>query len=396
MPNLNSFELSAIKEPVVIHKGLDNVYVKESKICYIDGEASKLFYRGYSIEELAEHSTFEETTYLLVYGWLPTRSQLDQFTAQLESYRTLEPRVLDIIRTLPTKSDPMDVLRTIVSSLGLYDPQPMTDDIAARTDKALMILAKVPTVIAAFQRLRTGMDPISPKGHLAHAAEFLYMLTGSEPDSYDAHVMDVALILHAEHEMNASTFACTVTASTLADMYSVITSGIGTLRGPLHGGANEAALQTVLEVGDASNAESYVVDALAHKKRIMGFGHRVYKTWDPRYLILKKFAEELAVKKGQRKLFDTAVAIETSARKHLEGTPIFPNVDSYSGIVFHMLGIQTDLFTPIFAMSRMAGWTAHTIEYLGANRLIRPKALYVGKIGLPYATIESRSGRAPE
>ena len=388
--------LSVIREPVVIHKGLDNVYVKESKICYIDGEASKLFYRGYSIEELAGHSTFEETSYMLIYGWLPTRPQLDKFTLQLESYRTLEPRFLDMIRKLPMRSDAMDVLRTAVSALGLYDPQPMTDDINARIDKSLMILAKVPTIIAAFQRLRTGSEPIQPKGHLTHAAEFLYMLSGKEPDPYDAHVMDVALILHAEHEMNASTFACTVTASTLADMYSVITSGIGTLRGPLHGGANEAALKTVLEVGDAGNAEGYVVDALANKRRIMGFGHRVYKTWDPRYLILKKLAGELAVKKGQTKLFDTAVAIETSARRHLQGTPIFPNVDSYSGIVFHMLGIETDLFTPIFAMSRISGWTAHAIEYLEANRLIRPKALYMGKIDLPYVPIESRSGEAQE
>ena len=380
----------------MIHKGLDNVYVKESKICYIDGEASRLFYRGYSIEELADHSTFEETTYLLIYGWLPTKSQLDQFTRQLESHRTLEPRFLDLMRKLPHESDPMDILRTSVSALGVYDPQPMTDDLTVRIEKGLMILAKVPTIIAAFQRLRTGNDPIPPKGHLTHAAEFLYMLTGHEPDPYDIHVFDVALILHAEHEMNASTFACTVTASTLADMYSVITSGIGTLRGPLHGGANEAALKTVLEVGDASNAEGYVVDALAHKRRIMGFGHRVYKTWDPRYLILKKLAGELAVRKGQTKLFDTAVAIETSARRHLEGTPIFPNVDSYSGIVFHMLGIETDLFTPIFAMSRISGWTAHAIEYLEANRLIRPKALYVGKIGLPYTPVESRTGRAEE
>jgi len=390
------YKLSAIREPVVIHKGLDNVYVKESRICYIDGEASKLFYRGYSIEELASHSTFEETTYLLIYGWLPTHSQLDQITRQLELHRTLEPQFLDLIRKFPAKSDPMDVLRTAVSALALYDPQPMTDDITDKTDKALAILAKVPTIIAAFHRLRTGNNPIPPKGNLSHAAEFLYMLTGRDPDPYDAHVMDVALILHAEHEMNASTFACTVTASTLADMYSVLTSGIGTLRGPLHGGANEAALKTVLEVGNPGNAESYVVDALAHKRRIMGFGHRVYKTWDPRYLILKKLAGELAQKKNQAKLFDTAVAIETSARKHLEGTTIFPNVDSYSGIVFHMLGIETDLFTPIFAMSRISGWTAHAIEYLEANRLIRPKALYVGKLGLPYTPIETRSGKAPE
>jgi len=385
--------LSLVREPVVIHKGLDNVYVKESKICFIDGEASKLFYRGYSIEDLAEHATFEETAYLLIYGWLPTKSQLAEFKGRIESYRSLEPEVLQLIRSLPIKSDPMDVLRTTVSALSLYDPQPMTDSIEERIDKALRILAKTPAIIAAFDRIRNRQEPVFPKEGLSHAADFLYMLTGREPDPYDAHVMDVALILHAEHEMNASTFSCTVTASTLADMYSIMTSGIATLRGPLHGGANEVALQTVIEVGDPSNAEGYVVEALAQKKKIMGFGHRVYKTWDPRYVILKKIGGELAAKRNQTKLFDTAVAIESSALKHLAGLPIFPNVDSYSGIVFHILGIPTDLFTPIFAMSRIAGWTAHSIEYLEANRLIRPKALYVGKTGLPYTTMDSRLGR---
>ena len=385
--------MSLVREPVVIHKGLDNVYVKESKICFIDGEASKLFYRGYSIEDLAEHATFEETAYLLIYGWLPTKSQLAEFKGRIESYRSLEPEVLQLIRSLPIKSDPMDVLRTAVSALSLYDPKPMTDSIEERIDKALRILAKTPAIIAAFDRIRNRQEPVFPKEGLSHAADFLYMLTGREPDPYDAHVMDVALILHAEHEMNASTFSCTVTASTLADMYSIMTSGIATLRGPLHGGANEVALQTVIEVGDPSNAEGYVVEALAQKKKIMGFGHRVYKTWDPRYVILKKIGGELAAKRNQTKLFDTAVAIESSALKHLAGLPIFPNVDSYSGIVFHILGIPTDLFTPIFAMSRIAGWTAHSIEYLEANRLIRPKALYVGKTGLPYATMDSRLGR---
>jgi citrate synthase len=287
----------------------------------------------------------------------------------------------------------MDVLRTTVSALGLYDPQPLTDSAEARIDKSLQILAKTPTIIAAFDRIRNQKQPVPPKAGLSHAADFLYMLTGEEPDPYDAHVLDVALILHAEHEMNASTFSCTVTASTLADMYSVITSGIGTLRGPLHGGANEAALRAVMEVGDPSRAENYVVEALAQKKKIMGFGHRVYKTWDPRYVILKKLGGELAAKKGETKLFETAVTIEKSARKHLEGTPIFPNVDSYSGIVFHMLGIPTDLFTPIFAMSRIAGWTAHALEYLESNRLIRPKALYVGKTGIAYKPMDSRPGR---
>ncbi len=388
--------MSTAKEPVVIHKGLDNVYVNESKICFIDGEASKLFYRGYSIEDLAEHASFEETAYLLIYGWLPTKPQLEDFKRRIEFYRPLEPGLLQLIHSFPASSDPMDALRTAISALGLYDPQSMTDSIDARVDKALKILAKTPTIITAFDRIRNHIEPVPPKPGLNHAADFLYMLTGKEPDPYDAHVMDVALILHAEHEMNASTFSCTVTASTLADMYSIMTSGIGTLRGPLHGGANEAALQTVMEVGEPSKAESYVTKALAKKKKIMGFGHRVYRTWDPRYVILKKLGGDLAAKRGQTKLFDTAVAIETSARKHLEGLPIFPNVDSYSGIVFHILGIPTDLFTPIFAMSRIAGWAAHSIEYLQANRLIRPKALYIGRKGLRYLPIDSRLGRAEE
>ncbi len=384
--------MCAVKEPVVIHKGLDNVYVKESKICFIDGEASKLFYRGYSIEELAENSTFEETVYLLIYGSLPTQPQLEEFRRRIESYRPLEPSVLRLIRSFPSSSHPMDVLRTAVSALSLYDPQPTTDNIDVRIDKALRILAKMPTIIAAFDRARNGKESVAPQVGLTHAADFLCMLTGKRPDPYDAHVMDVVLILHAEHEMNASTFSCTVTASTLADMYSIVTSGIGTLRGPLHGGANEAALKTVTEVSEPSKAEAYVAQALAEKKRIMGFGHRVYKTWDPRYVILKKLGAELASKKGQTNLYETAVAIEKSALNHLAGSPIFPNVDSYSGVVFHMLGIPTDLFTPIFAISRIAGWTAHVIEYLQANRLIRPKALYVGHTGLTYIPIQQRAG----
>ena len=380
-----------MKEPVVIHKGLDNVYVMESKICFIDGEASKLFYRGYSIEDLAQHSTFEETAYLLIYGTLPNKRQLEDFKKQISSQRSLESGLLQLIRSFPIASDPMDVLRTAVSALALYDQEPTTDKIEERIDKAVRILGKAPTIIAAFDRFRNRREPIPPQPDLNHAANFLQMLTGKTPDPYDAQVMDVALILHAEHEMNASTFSCTVTASTLADMYSIITSGIGTLRGPLHGGANEAALKTVMEVGDPSKAEAYVTNALAEKKRIMGFGHRVYKTWDPRYVILKKLGAQLASNKGETVLFETAVAIEQSALRHLAGSPIFPNVDSYSGVVFHTLGIPTDLFTPIFAMSRIAGWTAHAIEYLEANRLIRPKALYVGQTSLPYIPIDARA-----
>jgi citrate synthase len=380
-----------MKEPVVIHKGLDNVYVMESKICFIDGEASKLFYRGYGIEDLAQYSTFEETAYLLIYGTLPNKRQLEDFKQRISSQRSLEPGLLRLIRSFPIASDPMDVLRTAVSAMAVYDPQPTTDKIEERIDKAVRILGKAPTIIAAFDRLRNRIEPIPPKPDFDHAANFLQMLTGKTPDPFDTRVMDVGLILHAEHEMNASTFSCTVTASTLADMYSIITSGIGTLRGPLHGGANEAALKTVMEVGDPSKAEDYVTRALAEKKRIMGFGHRVYKTWDPRYVILKKLGAQLASSKGENVLFETAVAIEQSALRHLAGSPIFPNVDSYSGVVFHILGIPTDLFTPIFAMSRIAGWTAHAIEYLEANRLIRPKALYVGQTSLPYIPIDARA-----
>ena len=383
--------MSAIRETRVIQKGLENVYVKESKICLVDGENSRLFYRGYTVEDLTAHSTFEETAYLLLYGALPSKAQLEEFVTKIESYRPLEAGILQLIRSLPLSCNPTDVLRTAVSALGSYDPDPTTSSMEARIDKSLRILAKMPTIIAAFDRLRNQKDPIPPKSGLGEAANFLYMLSGNEPETYQTRVMDVAMILHEEHEMNASTFACTVTASTLADMYSIITSGICALRGPLHGGANEAALRTVMEVGDASNAETYVTQALAQKKRIMGFGHRVYKTWDPRYRILKKIGADLAERTGQVKLYATAVAIENSTLRHLAGAPIFPNVDSYSGLVFHMLGIPMDLFTPIFAMSRVAGWTAHSIEYLESNRLIRPKTFYVGETGLHYVPIEQRS-----
>jgi citrate synthase len=382
--------LSVIREPALIHKGLENVYVKESKICFVDGEASKLFYRGYAIEDLVKSSTFEETAYLLIYGRLPTRLKLQEFISRIEEYRTLDRNILQLIRSFPTSSDAVDALRTAISALGLYDPHPATDSVKERIDKALQIMAKAPSIIAAFDRIRNGKEPVLAKPGLSEAANFLYMLTGQQPDPYDSHVLDVALILHAEHEMNASTFACTVAASTLADMYSIITAGIAALRGPLHGGANEAALKNVMEVGDPSRAEAYVAEALAQRRRIMGFGHRVYKTWDPRYLVLKKLGAELATRKGETNLFNTAVAIEQSALKHLAGTSIFPNVDSFSGVVFHMLGIPIDLFTPVFAMSRISGWAAHALEYIEVNRLIRPKAFYVGETGLTYKPLDAR------
>lgn len=375
--------------PAAIHKGLDNVYVEESSICFIDGEASKLYYRGYAIDELAEHSSFEEVACLLIRGRLPKENELEDFQGRLRSSRALGDRFIGLLRALP-KAHPLDGLRTAVSALGAFDPNPLGSGHEENLDKCLGILAKAPTIIASLERLRQGGDILKPKDGLGHAANFLHMLSGREPDHYEARVMDTILILHAEHEMNASTFSSTVTASTLADMYSVMVAAIGTLRGPLHGGANEEALKMILQVGEPSRAEAFVEDALARKRKIMGFGHRLYKSYDPRYLILKGIGGKLAAMKGQSKLFETAEAIEGAAMSKLAHRHVFPNVDFYSGIVLHLLGIPTDLFTSVFCMSRIAGWSAHVLEYLESNRLIRPRAYYVGELNLQYIPVERR------
>lgn len=380
------------QEPVILHKGLDNVYVKESKICFIDGNQSRLYYRGYSIETLANNSTFEEVAYLLLYGELPTKTELQSFDATLKSYRELDKSVAKILGDLPSHTHPMDALRTAVSAMGATEKQALHTDLESNRKDLIRILASAPTAVAFFDRVRSGREPISPKMNLKHGANFLSMLTGTEPGEEDAHILDVALILHAEHEMNASTFSCMVTSSTLADMFSVIDAGIGTLRGPLHGGANEAALKMFLEVGTPENAAAFVEKSLAAKKRIMGFGHRIYKNFDPRYAIMKPESKKIAVRKGKAILYQTAEAIETAALERLSDSSIFPNVDFYSGIVFHSLGIPTDLFTPIFAISRIAGWSAHVLEYLESNRLIRPKALYTGELERKYDPIEQRGG----
>ncbi|PSN82763.1 citrate synthase [Candidatus Marsarchaeota G1 archaeon OSP_D] len=372
------------QEPVVVHKGLENVYVCESNICFIDGENSRLLYRGYSVEDLVENSFYEEVAYLLLYGRLPKREELSSFVESLRQSYELPKVMLDLLKQFPKNAHPMDVLRTGVSMLSFFDNS--SDDYS----RALRIIGAMPTIVASFARARKGLELVAPKKELSIATNFLYMLNGNEPDEEDARAMDIAYIVHAEHEMNASTFSCIVTASTLSDLYSVVTSGIATLKGPLHGGANERALEYFLSVGSPEKAEEAVEKTLNAKQRLMGFGHRVYKNYDPRYKILKPLAKALSEKKGKAWVYKTAEAVEQAALKRLSEHKIFPNVDFYSGILFHALGIETDLFTPIFAMSRSVGWIAHALEYVQNNRLIRPKAYYTGELNKKYTPIDQR------
>jgi len=379
-------------EPIVVHKGLDNVYVDESSICLIDSDDSKLYYRGYDAEELVEKSTYEEVGYLLLYGSLPTSAELNSFTKTLRDNYSIPAEVVETLRRFPRDAHPMDVLRTGVSMCASFDERENT--LEANKRKAVRIVARIPALIAAHSRIRHGLDPVAPDMSLPIASNFLYMLRGEMPEEFEARVMDKVMILHAEHEMNASTFSCIVTASTMSDIYSVITSGICTLRGPLHGGANEAALSYILGVGSPEKAEGAVDNTLRSGGRIMGFGHRIYKNWDPRYRVLKPIARQLCDQKGKSLVYLTAEAIETAALKRLVDHKIFPNVDFYSGVVLNALGIETDLFTPVFAMSRSVGWVAHAIEYLENNRLIRPKTRYTGEIGRKYTPLSERTALA--
>lgn len=378
-------EIAAAEKPIA---GLQGVVVADSEISYVDGQAGELVYRGYSIEDLAANSTFEETAKLLLDGTLPSRSELDQFDAELIGARGLDSEIIDLIRAFPTDAQPMAVLRTAVSGLGLFDPD--TEDIGpeATRRKVIRLVAKFPAIVAAFARHRNGHDPIDPRDDLAHAANFLYMLTGSEPDPEDARVMDVCLILHAEHGMNASTFSARVTAATLSDIHSAITSAIGTLKGALHGGANQEVMKMLLEI-DQRGVEpaDFVRAMLGRKERVMGFGHRVYKTMDPRAPILRRFSRDLTARAGQPKWFTISEQIlETMAAEK----GIDPNVDFFSASTYHALGIPTDLFTPIFAISRVSGWSTHVEAQYRHNRLIRPRAQYVGPRDLTYVPIEKR------
>lgn len=371
-------------------RGLEGVIAAITSISCIDGEEGILIYRGIPIQVMAKNSTFEETAYFLLFGKLPTRTELDYFIGDLKEHRALSEHEIGCILNFPKDAHPMDALRTAVSIMGLNDPMKGAESRDINLRIGIKIIAKIPSIIAAFDRMRKGKEIIQPDSNLSHAENFLYMLRGEKPDTEDARILDIALILHADHGMNASTFGSMVTASTLSDMYSAIVTGIGTLKGPLHGGANERVLKMINEIGSEDKAEEYVLNALAEHRKIMGFGHRVYKAYDPRAKILKGYAERLSEKNGDMKFINIGKKIEEVMIREVGKKGIFPNVDFYSGIVYHFLDIPTDLFTPIFAMSRVAGWVAHIVEYLQANRIFRPRAIYNGPVDVEYTPMEER------
>ncbi len=374
-------------EPVTVAKGLEGVVAAATLLSDVQGQAGRLLYRGYDITDLATHSTFEETVYLLWYDALPTQPQLDTFKSKLAAARALPGGVLAEMQTYPHDATPMDVLRTIVSLLGVYEHE-QGDAPKQGAAEALRLTAQMATIAAAWNSIRNGHAPLAPRADLSHAANFLYMLKGVEPDPRAARIMDIALILHADHSLNASTFVARSIASTLSDMYSAIVGALAALKGPLHGGANEATMRTLLKLGSVKAVEPYVEETLARKGKIMGFGHRVYRADDPRALYLRKIAQEAAEVTGNRLWFEMQEKMRASvqARKQL---PV--NVDFYSASVYYSLDIPVDLFTPVFAVSRIAGWTAHVLEQYADNRLMRPDALYVGKKDLKYIPLAART-----
>jgi 2-methylcitrate synthase len=373
----------------VTKAGLEDVVVATSDICFIDGREGRLLYRGFDVDDLAEHSSFEEVTYLLWYGELPSRKQLEEHTRALRSTanRKLPPKMATLLRTLPKKTAPMEVLRTGISALSSFDPDAQDNSREASLRKALRLTAQMPTLVAAWERIRRGKPVVAPNPRLGHAANFLAMMSGKKPSALAEKTFDVALILHADHEFNASTFAARVTAATLSDMHSAVVSAIGALKGPLHGGANEQVMLMVEQIGSPARAESWIKQALADKARIMGFGHRVYRVEDPRAKHLRRLATELGEQAGDTSAVQilNTVAREVSADKN-----IYPNVDLYSGAAYRSMGIPTDQFTPIFAMSRAAGWSAHVLEQHANNRLIRPRSDYTGAMRAEYVPLDRR------
>lgn len=371
-------------------RGLEGVIAAESALTYIDGQKGILAYVGIPIEELAEHSTFEEVTFLLLHKRLPTRAELPHFTQELVYHRPLSASAIDILKALPRQTAPMSLLRTAISALGHFDPT--VDDVSPQAlhEKAIKLISQMATLTAAIGRLRQNRELVPPDPTLSHSANFLYMLTGKKPDAAAARVFDVLLILQADHEFPASTFASLVVASTLSDVYSAICAALGALKGPLHGGANEQVIKMLLEIGDPARAEQYIKEKLARRERIMGFGHRVYKTYDPRARVLKQYSQKLAAQAKDTRLFEIEEIVEKTVIDALGAKGIFPNVDFYSGTVCYYLGIEPALLTPIFAVSRIAGWMAHMIEYLADNRLFRPTTRYVGPPLGHYIPLDQR------
>lgn len=370
--------------------GLAGVVAAQSRVGFVDGDNGILEYRGIRIENLAEHSTFEETAYLLLYGALPRKDELEAFEAALKSHRAVRPEILDMIAGFPPQGHPMAALQTAVAALGMYHPRTGATDAAERDMSAHRLIAQMATLLAAIARHRQGLPPLEPRDDLPHAANFLYMLNGEEPARVLARTLDVAFILHAEHTQNASTFTCRVVGSTEADPYAAVSAALGSLGGPLHGGANERVLDMLEEIGDASKAKAWFEDAVAKKKKIMGLGHRVYKVKDPRAFALQKLGKRVFDELGSTPLYDIARVIEELAAERLGPKGIYPNVDFFSGTVYLKMGIERVLFTPIFGIARVAGYLGHYIEQMQDNRIFRPRQQYLGPHDAPYIPMDKR------
>src|SRR6516165_8264075 len=375
---------------IELRAGLADVPVAESAVSFIDGKRARLEYRGIAVETLARESCFEETSWLLLKGDLPTQRQLADFDDQLRHRRRIKYKLNDLIKCLPETGHPMYALQASIAAMGMFYPARDVTNAQSNWDSVIRLIAKMPTVVAAFHRLRFGDEAIKPRDDLGHAANFYYMLFEREPSPAIRKIIDACLILHAEHTMNASTFSGRVTGSTLANPYTVISSAIGTLTGPLHGGANEEVLEMLDEIGSFDNVRTWLERAIADKKKIMGLGHRVYKVKDPRATVLQELAEHVFAETSRPKQYELAVELERIAAGIYGPKGVYPNVDYFSGVVYEALGIPTDLFTPIFAIARVAGWLAHWLEQIKNNRIFRPEQVYVGKHDVPYVPLEKR------
>ncbi len=370
--------------------GLEGIPAAQSSISYVDGQKGILEYRGIRIEELAEKSTFLETAYLLIWGELPSKEELKTFEHEVRYHRRIKYRIRDMMKCFPESGHPMDALQASAAALGLFYSLRDLHNPAYIRDSVVRLIATIPTMVAAFQLMRKGNDPVRPRDDLDYSANFLYMLNEQEPDPLMARIFDICLILQVEHTMNASTFSARVTASTLTDPYAVVASAVGTLGGPLHGGANEEVIQMLEKIGSVENVRPYIEHCLETKSKIMGFGHRVYKVKDPRAIILQTLAEQLFEKFGYDKFYDVAQEMERVVEEKLGSKGIYPNIDFYSGLVYRKMGIPTDLFTPIFAIARVAGWLAHWKEQLAENRIFRPTQVYNGLHEVTYTPIDQR------
>lgn len=379
--------MSTGTESTAASAGLRGVVAAQSAIGDVNGEQGILIYQGYDIHDLAEHSTFEEVVFLLWNGRLPKQEELDDLTAQIRANYKVPGEIIAGMKYMPKDADPMDVLRTCVSALDFYDREGHGTDRESAHAAAVKVTGQMGTLVAAWDRIRNGKDPITPDPSLSIAENFLYMLRGEKADADEARIFDIALILHADHELNASTFTTRVVAGTLADMYGAVTAGIAALAGPLHGGANTAVMKMLIEIDDPAKIDDWVDNALAAKRKIMGIGHAVYKTEDPRATWLRKFSKQMADKKGDQKWYEMSQRIEKLMN---EKKGMFPNVDFYSASTYYLMGIPLDLFTPIFAVSRISGWTGHILEQYANNKLIRPRAEYIGARDQKYVPIAER------